>query len=53
MDVKTAFFHGDIEEELYSKQFDGFVIPGKEQTQEQSIWAETSTFRMVQKVSYI
>ena len=30
MDVHTAFLHGDIDEELYMKQPEGFVIPGKE-----------------------
>ncbi|MCO5610248.1 hypothetical protein L7F22_064484 [Adiantum nelumboides] len=30
MDVHTAFLHGDVEEELYMKQPEGYVIPGKE-----------------------
>ncbi|RDY09065.1 hypothetical protein CR513_06625, partial [Mucuna pruriens] len=30
MDVKTAFLHGDLEEEIYMKQPDGFQISGKE-----------------------
>ena len=30
MDVKTAFFHGDLEEEIYMKQPDGFHVEGKE-----------------------
>ena len=30
MDVKTAFLHGDLDEELYMKQPRGYVIPGKE-----------------------
>ncbi|MCO5606659.1 hypothetical protein L7F22_060847 [Adiantum nelumboides] len=30
MDVHTAFLHGDFEEELYMKQPEGYVIPGKE-----------------------
>ena len=30
MDVHTAFLHGDIDEELYLKQPEGFVISGKE-----------------------
>ena len=30
MDVKTAFLHGDLEEEIYMKQPDGFQVEGKE-----------------------
>ena len=30
MDVKTAFLHGDLDEELYMLQPKGYVIPGKE-----------------------
>ena len=28
MDVKTAFLNGNIEEELYMVQPEGFVVPG-------------------------
>jgi hypothetical protein len=28
MDVKTTFLHGDLEEEIYMKQLEGFVVKG-------------------------
>jgi hypothetical protein len=30
LDIKTAFLNGDLQEEIYMKQPEGFVIPGKE-----------------------
>jgi hypothetical protein len=30
LDIKTAFLYGELEEELYLKQPEGFVVPGRE-----------------------
>ena len=30
LDVKTAFLHGKLEEEIYMDQSEGFIVPGKE-----------------------
>jgi Reverse transcriptase (RNA-dependent DNA polymerase) len=30
MDVKTTFLNGDLHEEIYMKQSEGFVVKGKE-----------------------
>jgi hypothetical protein len=31
MDVKTTFLHGDLEEEIYMKKLEGFVVKGKKE----------------------
>jgi hypothetical protein len=31
MDVKKKFLHGDLEEEIYMKQLEGFVVKGKKE----------------------
>jgi hypothetical protein len=30
LDIKTAFLYGDLQEEIYMEQPEGFVVPGKE-----------------------
>ena len=30
MDVKTAFLNGDLDEEIYIDQLEGFIVPGQE-----------------------
>jgi len=31
MDVKTSFLHGDLKEEIYMKQLEGFAVKGKKE----------------------
>jgi hypothetical protein len=31
MDVKTMFLHGDLEEEIYMKQLEGFIVKEKKE----------------------
>eukprot|EP00253_Pinus_taeda_P024848 PITA_24848 len=42
MDVKTTFLHGDLEEEIYMKQLEGFAVKGKKELK-QSVVALSTT----------
>ena len=60
MDVKTAFLNGDLEEEIYMDQFEGFVEPRQESNeckltrslyglkQAPKQWHEKFDFRMIE-----
>ena len=46
MDVKTAFLNGDLDEEIYMEQPEGFSAPGQEKKVYKFVWLETSTKAM-------
>ena len=47
MHLKTTVLHGDLEEEIYMKQLEGFIIKQKEELvcrlKKISLWIETVT----------
>ena len=54
MDVKTVFLHGDVEEEIYIEQPEGYVKKGKENLvcllKKKPLWIEASTEAVLHEV---
>ena len=54
MDLKTTFFHEDLDEEIYIQQPEGFVEKGKVNLvcplKKSFVWIETSSMPIVQEV---
>jgi hypothetical protein len=54
MDVKTMFLHGDLEEEIYMKQPEGFAVKGKKELvckiEKIPLWSKEITKDVVPKV---
>jgi len=53
MDVKTTFLHWDLEEEIYMKQPEGFVVKGKKELVcklKKSLWVKAVTKDVVSEI---
>ena len=52
MDVKTGFLNGDLDEEIYMNQIEGFIAIKKKSLQIDGvlIWAKTSTKAMISEI---
>ena len=48
LNVKTAFLHGDLEEEIHMEQLEGFIIKGKERL---VCWLKKSLYGFKQVLS--
>jgi hypothetical protein len=57
MDVKETFLNGDIEEQVYIKQLEGFMIYKQEiscvQDEESPIWTKEDTSCLVREDGWI
>jgi hypothetical protein len=57
MDIKTTFLHGDIEEEIYMKQPEGFAVKGKNrvglQVEKVPIWVKAISKDVVKSLILI
>ena len=57
MDVKTTFLHGNLEDEIYMKQPEGYVVKGKKELicklKKVHVWFKTITKDVVSKILYL
>ena len=51
LDVKTTFLHGDLEEDIYVSQLEGFIIQGQEslvcKLRKKLVWPKASSKTVV------
>ena len=53
LDVKIAFLHSDLEEDIYMSKLEGFIVQGREsslQTEKQLVWPKASSKIVVQEI---
>nr|KAJ0214741.1 hypothetical protein LSAT_V11C400214000 [Lactuca sativa] len=52
MDVKTAFLNGDLDDEIYMKQLEGFVMPGNEHKSDDVVLSNGFVLNLADKCVY-